>query len=69
MCLYFMGVLVQLKGTQFYRLAFLPAVVWFSWRGIFVDVSGGDPRLVRINNLFIVSNPVPVLHATERGLS
>ncbi|KAF8553846.1 hypothetical protein OG21DRAFT_1509617 [Imleria badia] len=31
-CLYVMGVLVQLKGTRFYRLALLPVLVWFSWR-------------------------------------
>ena len=64
-CLYFMGVLVQLKGTRFYRLAFLPVVVWFSWRGIFVDMSGGDPRQVHMNTVVIVSGPDPVLHAID----
>ena len=65
MCLYLMGVLVQLKGTRLYRIAFLPAVVWFAWRGIFVDMSGGDPRQAQMNNLFIVSDPGPVLRAID----
>jgi hypothetical protein len=64
-CLYFMGVLVQLKGTRLYRLAFLPALVWFAWRGIFVDMSGGDPRQTHMNIVFIVSDPGPVLHAID----
>jgi len=53
-CLYFMGVLVQLEGTRFYRLAFLPVVAWFAWRGIFVDMSGGDPRQAGMNNTLIM---------------
>jgi hypothetical protein len=64
-CLYFMGVLVQLKGTRFYRLAFLPALVWLAWRGIFVDMSGGDPRQADVNNVLIVSDPGLVLHAID----
>ena len=64
-CLYFMGVLVQLKGTRFYRLALLPALVWFAWRSIFIDMSGGDPRQAGMNNTFIVSDPGPVLHAID----
>ena len=64
-CLYFMGVLVQLKGTRFYRLAFLPALVWFAWRGIFLDMSGGDPRQAHMNTVFIVSDPGSVLHAID----
>ena len=64
-CLYFMGVLVQLKGTRFYRLAFLPALLWLAWRGIFVDMSGGDPRQVGMDNMLIVSDSGPVLHAAD----
>ena len=60
-----MGVLVQLNGTRFYRLAFLPLIVWLSWRGIFVDMSGGDPRQVHMNTVLIVSDPGPVLHAID----
>lgn len=55
MCLYFMGVLVQLKGTRFYRLALLPVVVWFAWRGAFVDMSGGDPKQAQLNTALMVS--------------
>ena len=62
-CLYVMGVLVQLKGTRFYRLALFPAVVWLAWRGTFVDMSGGDPRQAGMNNMLIVSDPDPVLRA------
>ena len=64
-CLYFMGVLVQLRGTRFYRLALLPALLWFAWRSIFIDMSGGDPRQAGMNNTFIVSDPGPVLHAID----
>ncbi|KAI9573465.1 hypothetical protein HD554DRAFT_2183606 [Boletus coccyginus] len=53
-CLYLMGVLVQLKGTRFYRLALLPVLLWFSWRGIFVDMSGGDPRQALTNTALIL---------------
>ena len=60
-----MGVLVQLNGTRFYRLAFLPVVVWFAWRGIFVDMSGGDPRQVYMNTVLIVSDPGPVLYVID----
>ena len=62
-CLYIIGVLVQLRGTQFYRLALLPILVWFSWRGIFVDMSGGDPKQGQMNAVLIVSHPSPVWHA------
>ena len=65
MSLYFMGVLVQPKGTRFYRLAFLPALVWFAWRGTVIDMSGGDPRQAGMNNMLIVSDPGPVLHAID----
>ncbi|KAG9308682.1 hypothetical protein JVU11DRAFT_11639 [Chiua virens] len=41
-CQYSMGVLVQLEGTRYYRLALLPVMVWFAWRATFVDLSGGD---------------------------
>ena len=61
-CLYFMGVLVQLKGTHFYRLAFLPVIVWLAWRGTFVDMSGGDPKQAQMNTMLIVSDPSPVSH-------
>jgi hypothetical protein len=61
-CLYVMGVLVQLKGTHFYRLALLPVVVWLAWRGIFVDMSGGDPRQAQTNTVLIVSDPGPASH-------
>ena len=61
-CLYFMGVLVQLKGTRFYRLAFLPVVVWFAWHGSFVDMSGGDRKQGQVNSALIVSVPGPMLH-------
>jgi hypothetical protein len=64
-CLYFMGVLVQLKGTYFYRLAFFPVVVWLAWRGIFVDMSGGDPRQAGMNNSLIVSDSGSVLRAID----
>jgi len=64
-CLYLMGVLVQLKGTQFYRVALLPVLVWFAWRGIFVDMSGGDPRQAQMNTVLVVSESDLVLHATE----
>lgn len=64
-CLYLMGVLVQLKGTRFYRLALLPVLVWFSWRGIFVEMSGGDPRDASMNTILIVSDPDPVFHAID----
>jgi hypothetical protein len=64
-CLYFMGVLVQIKGTHFYRLAFLPVIVWLAWRGIFVDMSGGDPRQADMNNSHIVSDPGPVLRGID----
>lgn len=53
--LYLMGVLVQLKETRFYRLALLPVIAWFSWRGVFVDMSGGDPKLAQMNTILIVS--------------
>ncbi|KAF8438370.1 hypothetical protein L210DRAFT_3646664 [Boletus edulis BED1] len=49
MCQYFMGVLVQLEGTRFYRFALLPVLVWFAWRGMFVDMSGGDPKQGQMN--------------------
>ena len=65
MSLYFMGVLVQLNGMRFYRLAFLPALVWFAWRGTFIDMSGGDPKQAGMNNMLVVSDPGPVLHATD----
>ena len=64
-CLYVMGVLIQLQGTRFYRLAFLPVVVWFAWRGIFVDMSGCNPRLAEMNTVLIVSDPGLVLHAID----
>ena len=64
-CLYFMGVLVQLKGTRFYRLAFLPALVWLCWRGMFVDMSGGDPKQGQMNTGLIVSGSGPVLHVID----
>jgi len=53
-CLYFMGVLVQLEGTRLYRLAFLPVVVWFAWRGMFVDMSGGNPRQAGVDSTFVM---------------
>lgn len=55
MSLYFMGVLAQLKGTRFYRLAFLPVILWFAWRAAFVDMSGGDLKLAQMNTVLIVS--------------
>lgn len=64
-CLYVMGVLVQLKGTRFYRFALLPVLVWFAWRGMFVDMSGGDPKGVQSNTALIVSGPGLVLHAID----
>ena len=64
-CFYCMGVLVQLEGTRFYRLAFLPAFVWLAWRSIFVDMSGGNPRQGHMNTVFIVSDPGPVLHTID----
>ena len=64
-CLYIMGVLVQLEGTRFYRLSFLPVLVWFAWRGLFVDMSGGDPRHAAMNTFLIVSDSGPVLYATD----
>jgi len=64
-CLYLMGVLVQLKRTQFYRVALLPVLVWFAWRGIFVDMSGGDPRQAQMNTVPIASEPGSVLRVTE----
>ncbi|KAF9238548.1 hypothetical protein BU15DRAFT_47604 [Melanogaster broomeanus] len=43
-CQYSMAVLVQLKGTQVYRLALLPIILWFAWRAsVSVNPSGGDP--------------------------
>ena len=54
-----MGVLVQLKGTRFYRLALLPVLLWFTWHGIFVDMSGGNPKEAQMNNVLIVSDPGP----------
>jgi len=48
-----MGVLVQLEGTRFYRLALLPIVLWLAWRGAFVDLSGGDPKKSQINVLLM----------------
>jgi hypothetical protein len=60
-----MGVLVQLKGTHFYRLAFLPVVVWLAWRGISVDISGGDHKQAQMNTVLIVSDPDPVSHAID----
>lgn len=50
-----MGVLVQLDGTRFYRLAFLPVIVWLSWRGVSIDMSGGDPKQAQINTVLMVS--------------
>ncbi|KAF8124321.1 hypothetical protein EV363DRAFT_1354174 [Boletus edulis] len=52
-CLYFMGVLVQFEGTRFYRFALLPVLVWFAWRGILVDTSGGDSKLGQMNTVLI----------------
>ncbi|KAI9573448.1 hypothetical protein HD554DRAFT_2035262 [Boletus coccyginus] len=68
-CLYLMGVLVQLKGTRFYRLALLPVLVWFSWRGIFVDMSGGDPRDAAMNTMLILRMLFNSMRATEWTLA
>lgn len=54
-CQYLMGVLVQLEGTRFYRLALLPIIVWLSWRGLFIDMSGGDPKQAQMNTVLVVS--------------
>ena len=64
-CLYFMGVLVQLKGTRFYRLALLPIVGWLAWRGSFVDMSGGDRKHGQMNTGIIVSASGPMLHVID----
>ena len=64
-CLYFMGVLVQLKGTRFYRLALLPVVGWFAWRGSFVDMSRGDRKQGQINSALIVSVTSPMLQVID----
>ena len=65
LCLYFMGVLVQLKGTRFYRLALLPVVGWLAWRGSFVDMSGGDRKQAQMNSALIVSASGPLLHVID----
>ena len=57
-----MGVLVQLEGTRFYRLAFLPITVWLAWRATFVDMSGGDWTQVQTNSILIVCMTRSVLH-------
>lgn len=59
LCQYWMGVLVQLEGTRFYRMALLPVVVYLAWRGAFVDMSGGDPTQGQMNTVLIVGAPVP----------
>ncbi|KAF9237189.1 membrane bound O-acyl transferase family-domain-containing protein [Melanogaster broomeanus] len=53
-CQYSMGVLVQLRGTQLYRGALLPILLWFAWRAsVTVDPSGGDPTQVQLNAFLI----------------
>ncbi|KAF8124324.1 hypothetical protein EV363DRAFT_1354184, partial [Boletus edulis] len=52
-CQYLMGVLVQLEGTRFYRLALLPLTLYFAWRATFVDLSGGDPALAQKNTQLV----------------
>ncbi|KAF9238542.1 membrane bound O-acyl transferase family-domain-containing protein [Melanogaster broomeanus] len=50
-CQYSMAVLVQLKGTQVYRLALLPIMLWFAWRAsVSVNSSGGDPSRAMHNS-------------------
>lgn len=58
-----MGVLVQLDGTRFYRLALLPVTVWLAWRATLVDMSGGDPMKVQSNSMLIVSVTRSMFHA------
>ncbi|KAH0833895.1 hypothetical protein J3R83DRAFT_11078 [Lanmaoa asiatica] len=52
-CQYLMGVLVQLEGTRFYRLAFLPVTVWLAWRSTLVDMSGSDLTQAQANTMLI----------------
>jgi hypothetical protein len=53
-CRYSMGVLVQLRGTQVYRVALLPIMLWFAWRAIIsVDLSGGDPMQAELQSFLI----------------
>ena len=64
-CQYLMGVLMQLEGTHFYRLALLPIAVWLAWRATCVDMSGGDASQVQANSILIVRSARFVLHPVD----
>ncbi|KAH0833888.1 membrane bound O-acyl transferase family-domain-containing protein [Lanmaoa asiatica] len=63
-CQYLIGVLVQLEGTRFYRLALLPVLVWFAWRAAFIDMSGGDPKQAQANTVLITQMCAISMHST-----
>ncbi|KAF9238546.1 hypothetical protein BU15DRAFT_47710 [Melanogaster broomeanus] len=55
-CQYSMAVLVQLRGTQVYRLPLLPITLWFAWRAsVSVNLSGGNPSKEMQDSGIVVS--------------